>query len=306
VAERKGSAGNAKPPAKPPAKARPKAAAPAKEKPAAKRAKPVAKEKPAAKRVKPVAKAKPAVKAPAKATTLHVDSHRALVGKQRKIVKALEAHPDLLPLLAVNPLEAFHEAGITFSPKMADHVVDTIHLPPRLREERDQLRDMLTEALGEDPRPTSPTWLVRALFRLLDVTPLNTTGREPVYRSTIDAQAADRLAALIKPYHRAESRAAGVPITPSRRSVGLLDLDAPVPDLPAAAKQPAQVTLPELWFYRDAHELVRPLLRLGIIYSSGIRVVPKAAYRRIREGKQRNQLASWVRSVTFAKDSPDR
>jgi hypothetical protein len=245
-------------------------------------------------------KAAPAAKppTPAKPAPIVVDSHRALLLKRDAMVAAIAAHPELLPLLAANPVLAFRDAGVKISPDIATHVLHALQYPPAVREERDRLIKQLRKPLGGVPRPRDPTWLADVVFGRLKVSPLQTSGHSPTYVSATPDDARKRIEALLPKRPRVE-----VPPLPegskARQPIRRLDLDAPTVDLPVAARRPKTLTLEALWFYRGSHELVTPLLRLGVIESSGLPFLGADSYRKLKSGERPNALVSWVQQVQF-------
>ena len=81
-------------------------------------------------------------------------------------------------------------------------------------------------------------------------------------------------------------------------------MDAPLVELPKAAKRPKTLTLEALWFYRGAHQLVPSLLRLGVIESGGLPFLGPDGYRKVKSGERPNPLVGWVEGVAFPPPAP--
>lgn len=81
------------------------------------------------------------------------------------------------------------------------------------------------------------------------------------------------------------------------QTVQQLDLDAPVPALPLATSAPPELSLTDLWFYKDTDPTVRQLLQLGILMQSGVAIYSSSQYRSIRDGATTNQFLSWITAV---------
>ena len=218
-------------------------------------------------------------------------------------------------MLALNPVLVFREVGVRLSPDIADHVLRSLQHPPAIRAERERLVAGLREEFGESPQPTDATWVARWLFTVLGLAPLDTQGAVPVYVNPIPPAALERLRAL-RPDRRSVKEPLpagpdvatrrGAPLLRLPDSVLRLDLDAPVPPLPLAECPPTEVTLEALWFYRDAHPSVAPMLRLGIIERGGVPIFSPDAYRKAKTGERPSQLLSWITAVRFQPDKPPR
>ncbi len=235
---------------------------------------------------------------------LKITTHRALVGERTTIIAALAADPRSARMLAANPALALRAVGVQLSPAIADHILHAVQQPAEVRSRRAELAAALTKDLGVAPHPSDPARLAEILFGALHLHPLATAGRQPTYVPTIPEASQDRLRALLpNPDRRLPARTA--PTAPSTRPppVWRLDPGAPVPALPRARFRPKRVTLPELWFYLPSHELVRPLLELGILEVSVMPVLPPDAFAKVRDGGQTGGLTDWIQSVTFPRGS---
>jgi hypothetical protein len=235
------------------------------------------------------------------AAHLEIDSHRLLLGKRKAIIAALVEDPSRGKLLFANASLAFKDAGVELSPGISNHVLHTVRQSKSATTQRERLTAQLQESLGEKPHPSDPAWLARTLFAKLGVTALDTSGRDPAYEPAIPEAAQERLRQHLAPPSR--------PRLPARRSTVVskpalfrLDLDAQVPDLEPAAKAPKAVSLPELWFYLDAHDLVRPLLELGILEVSVLPTLTREQYAAVRAGRPTGGFLDWVSAVSFPDD----
>jgi hypothetical protein len=242
----------------------------------------------------------------AAAEPISIESHRALLGKQRELIARLNADPERSVLFLLNPVLAFQEIGVTLSRDVAHHVLHRLQHPVALRERRDALEAALTERLGEPPRPTDPAWVSRLLFETLKLEPHDTAGQSPVYQPPLNASF---IAALqtIRPAQtqrytarpRRLLRRAKLSVAPWSPTVRRMDLAAPVPDLPRIGRAPDAVSLEELWFYKDRDEVARQALELGILQRQSFPFQTPDAFRRIRDGEKRNAFRAWIRSVRF-------
>lgn len=241
--------------------------------------------------------ASPAGAGSAPSTPLSITSHRDLIGKRTAMVAALTSDPDRARLLFANPALAFREAGVTLSPAIANHITHAIQQPPRVRTRREELTAMLTKALGEAPRPSDPEWTATTLFDSLKVAPLQVAGHEPAYIPAVPADSLDRLRGLLPQGDRVAARP--VPASTAPVPVWRLDLEAAVPQLPRARRRPRKVSLPELWFYLGKHELVHPLLELGILQVSVMRVLTREEYAKVRDREIAPGFIGWIDTVEF-------
>lgn len=295
----------------------PKRAAPARKAAATKRPAPGAKIAPASKKStakvakKPVAA--PAKRAPSKAPAsakpsrdgIVIKGHRDLIRHRDAMIAAVRDRPELLPLLMLNPVLAFRDAGVTISPSIATHILHTVQHPSGVRNEREALAGQVRAALGAEPHPTDPAWLARTLFDDLRVQPLDTRGLRPTYRPAIPDDARERLEALL-PRRRRRAAPPLVRVATRPQPLRRLDLDAPLVNAPSLGTRPKRLTLEEMWFYRGAHALVTPLLRLGIIDSNALPILSRDAYRKVKAGAQPHDLLRWVDGIRFPATVPRR
>jgi hypothetical protein len=235
---------------------------------------------------------------------IHVDSHRALLANARQIIARLQAQPELIPLLGVNPVLALRAAGVTLTPSIADHVLRTFRLSPQARAERDQLESSLTAALGETPKPLDSAWMANLLFEKLGLSPFDIQGRTPVYRPALDADTTRRLAQLLpRSGGGGEGSGSGEVRTALRlvlpETANRLDLDAPVPALAQAADTKSAVSLEEAWFYKDQNPLVRDVLRLALIERTAVPVASTARFRQVQRGEISHPFTSWISGANF-------
>lgn len=241
---------------------------------------------------------------------LVIAEERGLIRHRKAIISRLQAQPEAMRMLILNPVLAFREAGIDLTPAVANHVLHAIQYPPEVRAERDRLETELRDTLGRPARPTDPKWLAETVFGRLGVTPVDHSDSEPVYRSSFDAETIAQLRALLPTRgvvtvpapNATESNPAPRPFEP--QTVQLLDLDAPVPPLPVAPAAPAELSLVDLWFYKDAAPPVRSLLSLGIIISSGVAIYSSSQYRKIRNGEATSEILSWITAVKVPSSQP--
>jgi hypothetical protein len=265
----------------------------------------MAAEKLAAKR----AGAKPASRhPPGSDAVLTITTERGLTRYRKQIAARLQANPAAMSLLVINPVMALREVGVELSPKVANHVLHAIAYPPAIREQRTRLIDELRKELGVVPHPSNKEWLARTVFDRLQATPLEIGERTPVYKSSVDTSAVRAIQALLPtrgvtvdgkpqdPQHPIYA-APDVPLACQPQTLNQLDLDATVPDLPVAKKAPAELTLPQLWFYKDSVPLAKPLLQLGIVENSGVYIHGPDNFRLIRDGDLPNDLVSWISGV---------
>jgi hypothetical protein len=231
-----------------------------------------------------------------------------LIRQRTAMVRALTVRPEVARLLLANPVLAFRDVGVTISPAVATHILHAVRHPASVRAERQLLTDELRAALTAAPRPTDPEWLATALFTQLKVTPLVTKGRQPTYLAAIPADARLRLHALLprRRRHRLPTGPDTGATATRRQPLRRLDLDAPVVECPVARTAPTRVSLEQLWFYRGAHDLVRPLLRLGIIEHNALPLLGAAAYRKARSGERPYDLLRWIDHIGWPENPRSR
>jgi hypothetical protein len=239
---------------------------------------------------------------------IEVTDHRMLLTRQAELFERLHANPEAARLLLINPVLAFGEVGVSFSPEISRHILHTIQHPPALRRRREELEERLERELGTPPRPNDPGWVSEVLFERLKIRPLATTGHEPVYTFPLPEGTLERLKGFRRepnprypPTQRAR-RGMTLKLAPWRPAFRRMDLDAPLPKLQAARTAPKEVDLETLYFYRESHPLARDLLELGIIQRRSFPIHSGDSYRKIRSGEKPNAFHAWIRRVEFRRE----
>ncbi len=236
---------------------------------------------------------------------LVIDDHRELVTKQKEIFAALNARPGLMELLAVNPVAALQEAGVSLSPDAMNHIFRTLQHTRTSRLRRADLEGKLEAQLGYAPRVSDSAWLRQVLFERLQLAPLETEGATPVYKPVLRPEVLKKLEALRptlrpvpkslktkKPLHGVQFK---VQLdVPTRRR---LDLDAPVSALPPAPGPPKEMTIESLYFYKDQHPLVRDILELALLEQQSLPFETPDGYRQVKDGKKRHFAKQWIRQI---------
>lgn len=237
---------------------------------------------------------------------LAIQDRRELVTKQREILHRLNTNPELAVLLAINPALALKEVGVDLSKEAAHHVLRTFRYPRELRQRRQELEECLKAALNEKAQPNNPKWVSRLLFEKLQLQPLDTQGQTPKYIEPIDSTTMERLQALRPKPERRERytnlrsvRETVLALIPPPSSARRMDLNAALPALQPACEIPQQVTLEELYFYKDSHPLVYKVLELGILQRQAFPIQTGSSFRQIKRGEKKNALYSWITSVKF-------
>lgn len=236
---------------------------------------------------------------------LVIDDHRELVTKQKELFAALNARPGLSELLAVNPVAALQEAGVSLSPDAMNHIFRTLQHTREAGLRRADLTGKLEAQLGSAPRVRDSAWLRQVLFERLQLVPLETEGATPTYKSILRPEVLKKLEAL-RPALRPVSKTLktkkplhGVQLkvqldAPRRRR---LDLDAPVAALPAAPGPPKEVSIESLYFYKDQHPLVRDILELALLEEQSLPFETPDGYRQVRDGTKRHFARQWIRQI---------
>ena len=237
---------------------------------------------------------------------IRIDSHRSLLARRKQLVRALATDPARGRLLFANAALAFKDAGVDLGPAIADHVLHTVRQSAEATTRREVLTAQLRKALTVVPHPSDPEWLAHTLFERIKLSPLAIGRREPTYLPAIPAGVEADLRGLLVPSSRPRlpARTGGKPPPPP--PVARLDLDAEVPPLRPARRAPASVTLPQLWFYLPSHDLVRPLLQLGILEVSVLPTLTPTQFRAVQAGKPVGGFIDWVERVTFPDERVSR
>jgi hypothetical protein len=251
-------------------------------------------------------RAAPVVPAARPFEPLKLETHRDLARRQAEIAARLAAEPQLAVMMAINPVLALEALGVTMTPEIAHHVLHTLQHPAEVRSRRDELEQALRQALGEPARPNEPAWNAHLLFDLRRLAPLDTQGRSPAYTAPLGQEESRPLQAMRPPAtperypypHRLPARSR-VSSVPWKESLRRLDLDAPVPSLPAATVAPKDVPLEDLWFYKDLDPVVHDALELGFIRKIAFPIHGPDRFRRILEGKEANAFLLWIHRIAF-------
>jgi len=241
---------------------------------------------------------------------LEIDRHISLAANQREIFRRFNQNPDLAKMLLINPVLAFADAGITLTPEIKRHVLETIQHSPRMRLRRSELEGKLREQIGETAQPNNPAWVSSFLFNKLRLTPLDTSGYEPQYVEPLNAEIIKRLQARLpkrrpRPAGKRKLMGTLISVAPWKPTIRRFDLEAALPKLKASRSTPPEVTLQHLYFYKDSHPLVRDLLELGIIQRRAFPIHTGDSYRQIKDGNKPNAFRSWIKSIRFS-EKPKR
>ena len=232
---------------------------------------------------------------------LKIDSHRLLLAKRKAIIDALVEDPARARLLFANASLAFKESGVQLSPGVSTHVLHTIRQSAAATTRRETLTAELRAALGVIPHPSDPEWLAKTLFTKLKLSPLATKDHEPVYLPAIPLATQEKLRAHLPPRTRPRLPAR-TSSAPQKQLAWRLDLEAEVPELGKARSAPTKVTLEDLWFYLDTHELVKPLLQLGILERSVMPTLTREQYDAVKAGQPTGGFLDWIDTVTFPEE----
>ncbi len=243
--------------------------------------------------------------AQAKPPAIH--THQQLAAKIPVILAQLNANPELVTAMLINPAAAIQEAGFRLGPEIASHVMETARFSKTAATRRDHLQKSLETSLGEPPQPMNPAWVRNMLFEKLRIQPLETAGVEPVYRDAITAAERERLQRLRPVMRRAAVKTpkplhgVAVIVDLIHKSPLRFDLDAKLPAMKPAAKPPENVDLNTLYLYKDSHPAIRDLIELTVLTRSAFPIHTPESYRQIRSGAKPNPLRTWVKTVRFGR-----
>ncbi len=236
-----------------------------------------------------------------------IQSREELAAAAAKIVARLNRNPELAKAMLLNPAAAIQETGYKLAPEVFGHILRTVRHSKATAARRAELEARLEKELGEPPQPLDSDWLKRILFERLRVPPLDTGGREPVYREAISGSLRERLEKFRPRLRRTSVKTPkplhGVAIQTdlTHRWPGRFDLEAELGDLPRAAAPPERVDLNTLYFYKDSHPLVRDLIELAVIQRSSFPLHTPESYRKVRSGEKPSPLRTWITGVRFGR-----
>ena len=235
-----------------------------------------------------------------------ITTHEELAAGYGEVARRFNENHALSSLLLINPVLAFKEVNVLVSTEISRHILHTMQHPPALKQRRETLENSLRESLQEAPQPNNPAWVAELLFTKLKITPLNISGQVPVYKPPINSEGIAAMQAL-RPQPRQKNQ---VPVKQQgtfririrewNAAVRRMDLEAPVGELPSADEAPSEITLEDLFFYKDQNPLLRDLLELGIIQRRAFPFHSGDSYRKIKNGEKPNAFRAWIRSVKFS------
>lgn len=236
---------------------------------------------------------------------LGISSRKRLAASRQEIVQRINREPAHSAMLLINPVLALKALGVQLRPEVAAHVLHSLQYPKALRDRIDELKQHLSPAFGDNPRPNDAVWLATALFTTLKLPPLDTKGRHAHYRAPLDAKRLEQLQALRParrlryPQTRLIARTSRLGIASPRPAARRFDLEAKLSVLPAIDSAPAAVRLHDLYFYKDVHPLARDLLELGMIQQQGFPYRTPSTFRRVRDGHTPNAFRAWIKAIRF-------
>jgi hypothetical protein len=236
-----------------------------------------------------------------------IQSREQLAAAAAKIVARLNRDPELAKAMFLNPAAAIQETGYKLAPEVFGHILRAVRHSKATAARRAELEARLEKELGEPPQPLDSDWLKRILFQRLRLPPLDTSGREPVYREAISGALRERLEKFRPRLRRITVKTPkplhGVAVQTelTHRWPGRFDLDAELGDLPRASRPPEQVDLNTLYFYKDSHPLVRELIELAVIQRSSFPLHTPESYRKVRSGQKASPLRTWITGVRFGR-----
>lgn len=245
------------------------------------------------------------LKPPVEHDILKVETHRQLLVMARTLSPRLRADPQFSVMLLANPVLALKQYGIELSAEMQRHVLRTLRHPKKLRERREELEHELEAKLGEPPKPNDGKWLAKLVFATRGLKPREIGDAAPAYKPPFNARMIERQQRLRRP---ATNRYKGVRRSKVQASVGVaapgpsirsMDLNAAVPKLPAASREPKTLTLEQAWFYKD-DPVVHNAVELGQIERRAFPFQSPAAFRDLVAGKKVDAFRAFVTSVRVA------
>jgi hypothetical protein len=236
--------------------------------------------------------------------TIRLTRAAELETRRAEIFGRINARPDIARLMAINPVKALSDVGVEMTPSLASHALHALQMSPDQRARRRALERSLRKRFGESPDPLNPAWLAGAVFGKLHLKPRVTKGHDPAYHPPEIAADLERLQARRPKMRSAPDlgrprRGVIISVAPWRPAFRRLDLDAPVPELPAARTAPKRLAFVDLWFYKDDDAAARELLELGVVMHTAFPLHSPHSYREVKAGRKRNAFVSWITDVKF-------
>lgn len=227
----------------------------------------------------------------------------------RDIQAALNAHPELTPLLFLNPALVLQDLGFSLTDDARKHVLETLAQGSAISDGMEALEQELRAELGEQAeglRFSSASHAARIVFELLQLPPLQTEGARVPYRQGPGSARFQTLRESAGRPRRKLRKLSARPVHGSkigfphyRAEVRYLDLEAELPELPEASEAPAELPPETLLFYRDAHPVIFKLLQYQVLHHSRLAFATGDTYRKVRDGEQGSVWRSWIRRVHY-------
>jgi len=240
---------------------------------------------------------------------IKLDSPASILAAEESILKAFRAHPELTPLLFVNPALVLRDLGFELTDHAVHHVLDALAQGEAISQELvcldKEIRSEIGKA-GDKLNLQSEKDTAKLVFKHLQVRPLAVQGIETPYRPPSSKRIEKLRERITQKKRELKTKASA---RTKKRAMRLrfveyqadrfLDLDAKLPDLPVADEIPETLPLNELIFYRDKHPLIVKILRYQVLQKSRLQWSTGATYRKIRDGEEGSVWRSWIKAVRY-------
>jgi len=214
---------------------------------------------------------------------LAIASERDFRQRMRDICRRLNEAPEVARLLLINPVLVLEDVGVTLTPAMREHVMQSLRFPKRRAERLAVLERQLREE-GE------------ALGVTLEL-PLDGERRARLVREVLAREAAPGEG---RPGEGRPSEGEGPPGKGGPRRTlapeALTRGRASPWQVPTAADVPASLGVRELRAFRQAHPFLRTLAACERTRQGALAFFPRDVYERFKSGELQHR---WVRSIRF-------
>lgn len=242
---------------------------------------------------------------------IQFDTPESILEGGDAVQAAINANPELGGLFFVNPALVLEELGFEMTPEVKEHINHALAQGEAVGVDIDRLESEIRERLGDAKgkwKLLAPKHIADILFDVLDLTPLDLSGASVPYASPassprlakLQAKAARPRRKLRLPAGaRGKVRGMALEIGGWKPTVRFVDLDAPVPELPAVKTRPESVALSDLFFYLPAHPVVRLLLEHAMAHDRRLHFRADKHFQMVRDGEVVSPWRSWIRAVRY-------
>lgn len=106
---------------------------------------------------------------------LVIEKERDLRKNIRNINQRFNDHPEIAKLILINPILALQDIGVTVTPEVKQHIMDSLRFPPKWIERREQIKQELETELAhygfKDKLPLTNATRSNLVFNIMKMKP---------------------------------------------------------------------------------------------------------------------------------------